>query len=416
MRLFKPMFKNKKGKWQETKGFWIEVVDSREQGFRKVLQFSASESEKLSTTIGNNIQKLIDYAALNEPNPQLIDYFRNHAPKKLQDKLVAVGLLPAPVTEDKAKPLLDYLPEFHRAIFEESKDSRLKKTTTGDISAKTVTARVRKLIEGAGFATWKDVTEQAVNDYIERRPDGMSQQTAHFYAQAFRRFCKWMFEQGYIDRPPKIRNVSVDRNYGRCFELEEFKALLEAARTGPDRFGLTGYQRYVLYLLACETGLRRGELRSLTVASVDLKGLRVFVEGGVDGATKNKDDACQYITPETAEVLREYITGKMPKMPNVPLFPTIHHRSGRMVREDCEAAGIETVNHKGKLGLHSLRHTCGSYLLAQGVHPKEVQEIMRHKDYGLTMNRYGHSLDGYKQKAVNKMPRFAARNVKEKSA
>ena len=414
MRLFKPMFKNKKGKWQETKGFWIEVVDKREQAFRKVLQFSAeSESEKLAETLGNNAQKLIDYATLGEPNPDMVTWFQNHAPKKLQDKLIAVGLLPAPVKEEKAKPLLDYLPEFQKAVFDASKNSKLKKTTTADISAKTVTARIRKLIEGCGFATWADVSAEKVNDYIEKRPDGMSQQTAHFYAQAFKRFGQWLFDNKYIDRPVKIRSVPPDHNYGRCFELEEFQALLEAARTGPERFGLSGYQRYVLYLLACETGLRRGELRSLTVGSVDLKNCCISVKGGEDGATKNKDDACQYVTRETAEVLREYVKGKMP---TVPLFPKIDHRSGRMVQEDCEAADVKAVNHKGKLGLHSLRHTCGSYLLAQGVHPKEVQEIMRHKDYGLTMNRYGHSLDGYKREAVNKLPRFAVGNVKKKTA
>ena len=94
-------------------------------------------------------------------------------------------------------------------------------------------------------------------------------------------------------------------------------------------------------------------------------------------------------------------------MPSVPLFPTIPVHSAMMVRADCEDAGVEAENHKGKLGLHSLRHSCGSYLLAHGVHPRDVQEIMRHKDYGLTMNRYGHQLDGYKQQAVNKLPRFA---------
>jgi len=411
MRVFQPKYKNKKGKQKEVKKFWIEVVDRRERRFRKVLRFPASESEGLSKKLGGKIQKLINHAALNEPDPDLIRWFQDYAPKKLQDRLCKVNLLPKSQT-DADKPLLDYLPEFQKTIFEESKDSRLKKTTTGDISAKTVTARVRKLIEGCGFTTWRDVSAEKVNDYIESRPDGMSQQTAHFYAQAFKRFCGWMFDAGYIERPPKIRAVSVDRNFGRPFELNEFKALLEAARMGPERYGLTGYQRYVLYLLACETGLRRGELRSLTVASVDLKGLRIFVKGGPDGATKNKDEAVQYFTPETGELLREYIKGKMP---NVQLFP-IHHRSAKMVKADCEAAGIEAENHKGKLTLHSLRHTCGSYLLAHGVHPKEVQEIMRHKDYGLTMNRYGHSLDGYKREAVNKLPRFAKPEAKGKSA
>ena len=241
----------------------------------------------------------------------------------------------------------------------------------------------------------------------------MSQQTAHFYSQAFQRPSKWVFEGGDYDRPLKIRNVDTGDNYGHCFELDEFETLLEAARTGPVRYHLTGYQRYVLYLVAVETGLRRGELRSLTVASVDLKGLRIFVKGGPDGATKNKDSACQYVTPDSGEVLREYIRDKMP---NVPLFPVVHHRSAKVVRQDCEAAGVEVENHKGKLGLHRLRHTCGSYLMAHGAHRKEVQEIMRHKDLGLTVNRHGHPLDGYKRAAVNKLPKFAKAEPRGKSA
>ncbi|MCP4611099.1 MAG: tyrosine-type recombinase/integrase [Planctomycetes bacterium] len=411
MRLFKPKYKSKRGKQKEVKKYWVEVVDSRERAFRKVLRFPTSEGEGLAKKLGEKIQDLINHAAMNELNPDLIGWIEDYAPTKLQERLRGIGLLPKREAEVD-KPLLDYLSEFHRAIFEESKDSPLKKTTTADTSAKTVTARVRKLIEGCGFITWRDVSKEKVNDYIESRPNGMSQQTAHFYVQAFRRFCRWMFDAEYIDRPIKIRKVDHAKNYGRCFELDEFEGLLEAARTGPERYGLTGYQRYILYLLACETGLRRGELRSLTVASVDLKNSCVFVKGGVDGATKNKGGAHQYFTAETGELLRNYIKGKMP---NVQLFP-IHHRSGKMVKADCEAAGIEAENHKGKLTLHSLRHSCGSYLLAHGVRPKEVQEIMRHKTFALTMDRYGHLLDGHKREAVNKLPRFAKPKAKGKSA
>ena len=87
-----------------------------------------------------------------------------------------------------------------------------------------------------------------------------------------------------------------------------------------------------------------------------------------------------------------------------------------MIQADCEVAGIETENHKGKINFHSLRHTCGSYLASKGVTPREVMEIMRHKDINLTMGRYTHLLSGQKQKAVNKLPRFARRKAKEKTA
>jgi integrase len=103
-------------------------------------------------------------------------------------------------------------------------------------------------------------------------------------------------------------------------------------------------------------------------------------------------------------------------MPNVLLFPAIPETSAAMVRADCVDAGVEAENHKGKLGLHSLRHTCGSFLLDQGVLPLEVMEVMRHQDYKLTMQRYGHLLAGRKQQAVNRLPRFARDQYKVETA
>lgn len=55
-----------------------------------------------------------------------------------------------------------------------------------------------------------------------------------------------------------------------------------------------------------------------------------------------------------------------------------------MFREVCVANGIRVVR------LHDLRHTCVSLLLAQGVHPRVVMEIVGHSAIEMTMNVYGH--------------------------
>ena len=39
---------------------------------------------------------------------------------------------------------------------------------------------------------------------------------------------------------------------------------------------------------------------------------------------------------------------------------------------------------------YDMRHTCGSLLIAQGVHPRVVMEILGHSQISLTMNRYTH--------------------------
>ena len=44
------------------------------------------------------------------------------------------------------------------------------------------------------------------------------------------------------------------------------------------------------------------------------------------------------------------------------------------------------------LRFHDLRHSCASLLVAQGVHPRIVMEILGHSTITLTMNTYSHVL------------------------
>ena len=56
----------------------------------------------------------------------------------------------------------------------------------------------------------------------------------------------------------------------------------------------------------------------------------------------------------------------------------------RMWTTLCETTGTRRVP------LHGLRHTCVSLLLAHGVNPRTVTEIVGHSAIEMTMNVYGH--------------------------
>ena len=56
----------------------------------------------------------------------------------------------------------------------------------------------------------------------------------------------------------------------------------------------------------------------------------------------------------------------------------------RMFGRLCDQHGIRRVP------LHGLRHTCVSLLLALGIHPRVVMEIVGHSAIEMTMNVYGH--------------------------
>jgi integrase len=52
---------------------------------------------------------------------------------------------------------------------------------------------------------------------------------------------------------------------------------------------------------------------------------------------------------------------------------------------------------------HDLRHSSATMLLAIGVHPKIVQEILGHSQISMTMDTYSHVLPTMQQEAMNKL-------------
>jgi integrase len=45
-----------------------------------------------------------------------------------------------------------------------------------------------------------------------------------------------------------------------------------------------------------------------------------------------------------------------------------------------------------EIRFHDLRHTCATLLLGRGVHPKLVQELLRHATIAMTLDTYSHYL------------------------
>ena len=53
--------------------------------------------------------------------------------------------------------------------------------------------------------------------------------------------------------------------------------------------------------------------------------------------------------------------------------------------------------------IHDLRHTSASLLLAQGVHPRVVMEILGHSQISITMDTYSHVMPALGAEAAEKM-------------
>ena len=222
----------------------------------------------------------------------------------------------------------------------------------------------------------------------------------------------------------KPLNVKLDkRRVRRALEVDELRRLLEATKSGPERYGMSGHERFLVYKLATESGLRSKEMRRLTVGSFDFANQKVAVEA-VDAKGKRED--VLPLRPDTAALLRQFLRGKMPAV------RAFGGTSGKLTKHtanmiEADLAATEARDTSGKVvrksvpyiddvgrfaDFHSLRHTCGTLLAASGCHPKVAQKIMRHTDINLTMSLYTHVLEGQESKAVNGLPDLSAPSSK----
>jgi integrase len=69
-----------------------------------------------------------------------------------------------------------------------------------------------------------------------------------------------------------------------------------------------------------------------------------------------------------------------------------------------DKAGLATT-----IRFHDLRHSAATLLIAQGVHPRTVMEILGHSQIATTMNTYGHVLPETMKEAAERMDAIFSR-------
>ncbi len=74
----------------------------------------------------------------------------------------------------------------------------------------------------------------------------------------------------------------------------------------------------------------------------------------------------------------------------------------RSFRPLLQSAGVPAIR------FHDLRHTAATLLLAQGVHPKVVQERLGHAQIAMTLDTYSHVLPSMQREAAEQLDALLA--------
>jgi integrase len=387
-RLFKTSYNDRHGRKREASNWYVEFGDHLEMTRRLPAFTSKAASEEL----GKNLVRLIEYyrATGGQTDPALQSWLTALEPRTRR-KLVAIGLI-AGERVAACKPLTEHLADWTLTL-------QARGNSADHVAL--VTARVRRILDGCKFQFPADIAAGRVQTFLhELRQDkgskpGISAQTFNFYLTAINSFCRWLVKDRRASENPVAHldglNVRTDRRHDRrALTTDELRQLLHTTANGPDRGGMTGPERALLYRLALETGLRQNELRSLTRRSFGLTAAKPTVTVQAAYSKRRRDDVLP-LRPELAGELKAFLLLHTPEAPafRMPVKRTMSHA----FRADVDASGVPWRDDTGRVAdFHALRHTFISNLARGGVHPKTAQALARHSTITLTMDRYSHTV------------------------
>ncbi len=268
----------------------------------------------------------------------------------------------------------------------------------------------RHQLAAVGSGKARRLPRATVQALADRAARGDGAATANHYIGAARGFFRWLVKARRAGMNPLESltpvNAAVDVRHGRReLTADELRALLTVTRTCTRAFrGLTGEDRYFLYLTAAGTGFRANALANLTPADFDLTPTAPTVTLAAR-FNKSKRVKVQPLPADVAAALGGYLAGRPA---GVPVWGgTWQEKGADMLRADLEAVGIpyaiEGPDGPEYADFHALRHSYLTLGGRSGIDLRTLQELAGHSDPVLTArytHRRLHDLAG----AVDKMP------------
>ncbi|MBX6314026.1 MAG: site-specific integrase [Isosphaeraceae bacterium] len=336
------------------------------------------------------------------------------AERERQAERVRAGLLtPVEVqtAEHLAKPLGEHVAAYLNA---------LAASGSVPLHRHNVATYLSRLANECGFDRLADLKREALERWLaEEAAGGRSARSRNTHRAALIAFANWCVRTGRLSTNPfqgvpKANEAADPRRRRRAMTEAELVRLLEVARGRPLLDALTvrrgqrkgeaiaelraetrerleavgreraliynGRERALIYKTLVLTGLRKGELASLTVAQLKLDGPVPHIE--LDAADeKNREGNAVVIRPDLADDLRAWLAERLAarqaearrrgepvpaRLPGGTSLFAVPTDLIRIFNRDLKAAGIPKRDDRGRsLDVHALRTTFGT-LLSKG--------------------------------------------------
>lgn len=287
---------------------------------------------------------------------------------------------------------------------------------------------INAVVTGCGWKRLNDLNRSKLENWLAGLvSDGMCARTRNAHAGAAIAFGNWLVRVGRLMVNPfaaiPMLNEKADRRRERrVLSMEEFGKLLEATEGRPlaeksknrgseaelkpstvDKLLWLGRSRAMAYRVLMFTGLRYGELRSITLGQVHLDAEVPHIELAA-ADEKARRGALVPMPAGLATPLLRYASERRKRLlghcgssvhvlpgalDNALLFD-LPQKMVKVFDADLKAAGIEKSDTYGRtLDIHALRHSFCTMVAQSGINMQTAQRLMRHTTPAMTA-RYTH--------------------------
>jgi len=233
---------------------------------------------------------------------------------------------------------------------------------------------------------------QVQNVYSEKLNAGLSERSVEIIHLALHKALKQAVRWSLVPRnvaeavtpprPPKREITPLTH--------QQLRALLQAARND---------DLYALWVLACTTGMRNGELLAVKWRDIDLEAGTLQIKRTVfDGTVSPPKTASGRRTIRLSKLaiaaLQEHRAKATERQTSEWVFGSragtlisVHNLHNRSWKPLLERTGLPAGTR-----MHDLRHSAATLLLSKGVAVKVVSEMLGHADVSTTLSIYAHVL------------------------
>ena len=363
--------------------FWWLVFRDHTQVERRLKAYRDKSGTDL---LAERIGQLVYHRQQSESLPAELQEWADALPDELHKQLADFGLVRRRrvlAVGGNVDQMLEHFRE-HLAVKRQRNERYVQE----------VVVKLRTMFTGCGFQSFSDIDDVVLDKYLLglRQSKNLSTRTLNGYVRHMQQFCRFAVrvlkaaKSSPVECMESFGSVAADRRrVRRALTPDEIRRLLTTTAKAPERFGMDGRERSLLYRFALTTGLRLSEIRTLRVEHVDFDhadGPVLYVDAAY---SKHRERDVLPLHHSLVAELRRFIVERG-KLPATKLFGGTYKRlsdkAADMIRADLADADIEYETVAGLVDFHSLRHSYVSAL--KSIPSRLAQGLARHKSSSMT--------------------------------